>query len=79
LTFIEEGNPSKLSNGFINWKKCRLTASVITEIQQYQTVPYNLTIHQPVQTFYQNCLMEIETVDDKKLFDLSLIAEPRDN
>jgi hypothetical protein len=80
LTFIEEGNKDKLANGFVNWKKCRLIAGVITEIQQYQTVPYNLLACNPIQEFFEAALVEMDTigVDDKKLYDLSLIAEPRE-
>jgi len=77
LTFIEEGNPTKLTNGFINWKKCRLIAGVITEVQQYQTVPYNLNPVAPIQAYFLKALMDVEVLDDKKLFDLSILAEPR--
>jgi hypothetical protein len=65
-------------NGLVNFKKCRLTASVITEIQQYQKQPYNLTLFAPIQQYISQCLADFGSQDDKKLFDLSLIAEPRE-
>lgn len=77
LTFIEDGNPSKFSSGLINFKKCRLIASVISEIQQYQQKPYNLTAVQPIFEFMQSSLPAKENYTDKALYELSLAAEPR--
>jgi len=59
----------------INFRKCRLLATVIKEIQQYQKMPYNLT---PV-TAIQNFLMEAQnlTISDIALFDASIAVEPR--
>ena len=78
MTFIEEGNKDKLPSGLINFKKCRLIANVITEIQQYQTQPYNLTIVPTIYSYISKCLAEFGTFDEKKMFELSLIAEPRE-
>jgi RasGEF domain len=77
LTFIEDGNPSKFASGLINFKKCRLIASVISEIQQYQQKPYNLTAVQPVYDFLQSTLPDPKDYSDKRLYELSLAAEPR--
>jgi len=77
LTFIEDGNPTKFVNGMINFKKCRLVASVILEIQQYQQKPYNLSPSQVIQDFLSQSMQEIQALDDKVLFELSLVAEPR--
>lgn len=77
LTFIEDGNPSKFSTGLINFKKCKLIASVISELQQYQQKPYNLN---QVSSIYDHILKSQEAaslLDDKKLYELSLLAEPR--
>lgn len=79
MTFIEEGSKDKLANGLINFKKCRLIAGVIAEIQQYQLEPYNLTMIPPLQAWISRSLEEMETLDEKKLFDLSLVAEPRES
>jgi len=77
LTFIEDGNPTKFANGMINFKKCRLVAGVILEIQQYQQKPYNLSNSQPIQDFLTQSIEEVQTLDDKALYELSLVAEPR--
>jgi len=77
LTFIEDGNPSKFSTGLINFKKCRLVASVIVEIQQYQQKPYNLNIVPLVADALQKSLEEAAQMEEKMLYDTSLSAEPR--
>jgi len=78
LTFIEDGNPDKFSNGLINFKKCRLTASVIVEIQQYQQKPYNLNSVGMVADPLKKWIDEAQALDDRTLFEMSLKAEPRD-
>jgi len=77
LTFIEDGNPTKFANGFVNFKKCRLVAGVIMEIQVYQMKPYNLTSVPQLQEFLDKSIEEVQTLDDKGLYELSLLAEPR--
>jgi len=76
-TFIEDGNPTKFANGMINFKKCRLVAGVILEIQQYQQKPYNLSNAQSIQDFLSQSIEEVQSLDDKALYELSLVAEPR--
>jgi son of sevenless-like protein len=78
LTFIEDGNPDKFSTGLWNFKKCRLTASVMSEIQQYQQKPYNLQICQPVLNWLMQSQEQARYTDDKKLYEFSLEAEPRE-
>ncbi|RIA92760.1 ras guanine nucleotide exchange factor domain-containing protein [Glomus cerebriforme] len=77
LTFIEDGNPDflKNSNQLINFSKRMKTADVIREIQQYQSVPYNLFPVQEIQNFINNNLEESKDVKD--LYELSLSLEPR--
>jgi len=77
LTFIEDGNPDKFSNGLINFKKCRLVAGEIEEIQQYQQKPYNLNQVDVIQLFLTKCIEDAQSLDEKQLYDLSLISEPR--
>jgi len=74
LTFIEEGNPDCLENGYINFFKRRMIAEVIKEIQQYQQTPYNL---QPVPTL-QKFITSHKVLSDNDLFQRSLVSEPRD-
>ena len=77
LTFIEDGNPDflKNSNLLINFSKRMKTADVIREIQQYQSVPYNLNNVNEIQMFIQCHLQESRDVKD--LYDQSLSLEPR--
>jgi len=77
LTFIEDGNASKFATGLINFKKCRLIAGVITELQQYQQKPYNLNKSDGVFDHLQKSQELASQLDDKKLYELSLQAEPR--
>lgn len=77
LTFIEDGNPDKFSNGLNNFKKCRLVAAVILEIQQYQQKPYNLTGVPSIEEFLQKDMADAQSFDEKQLYELSLAAEPR--
>jgi len=73
LTFIEEGNPDFLENGYINFFKRRMVAEVIKEIQQYQQTPYNLTPVPALQKYLTNHKM----VDSNDMFLRSLASEPR--
>jgi len=78
LTFIEDGNPDKFSNGLINFKKCRLIAGVIEEIQQYQQKPYNLSLVPMIADTVKKLIEDAQCVDDRKLYELSMQAEPRE-
>ncbi|KAF0428186.1 ras GEF [Gigaspora margarita] len=77
LTFIEDGNPDilKKNQQLINFSKRMKTADVIREIQQYQSVPYNLTPVQEIQIFIQSHLQDSRDVSD--LYNTSLDMEPR--
>ncbi|KAG2382126.1 hypothetical protein C9374_005918 [Naegleria lovaniensis] len=72
LTFIEDGNPNIL-NDKINFIKRRKLALLIRDIQTYQQTPYSL---QSVPEL-QERLKAITSIDDEKLFKLSLEFEPR--
>jgi len=80
LYFVEEANKTILDSppypaGYINMFKCRKVAEVIQEIQQYQQKPYNL---KPVESV-QNYIREIEILNERLSFKLSLKAEPRES
>jgi len=75
LTFIEEGNPDKLENGFVNFFKCRMVAEVIKEVQQFQQQPYNLTAVNEIS----GPLTSHKVVSESECFKLSLLAEPRES
>ncbi|CAG8454220.1 6437_t:CDS:2, partial [Scutellospora calospora] len=77
LTFIEDGNPDvlKKNQSLINFLKRMKTADVIREIQQFQSVPYNLTAVQEIQIFIQSHLQDSRDVSE--LYNTSLDMEPR--
>lgn len=78
LTFIEDGNPdmSVKARHLINISKRQKTADVIRDIQQYQAVPYSLTVVPEIQDYIRSC-MDI-TRDISELYDISLEREPRE-
>ncbi len=72
LTFIEDGNPNMLGP-LINFHKRRLVYRVISEIQQCQQQAYTITLIDQVQ----GVLKQLTYTNDKELYELSLIHEPR--
>jgi hypothetical protein len=83
LTFIEQGNPDFVSTdegvpagstrSLINFKKFRLIAKTIGEVQQYQTVQYAMRRLDALHAF----LLDPPCRDDDDLYNLSLVIEPR--
>jgi hypothetical protein len=72
LTFIDEA-PDKIGH-LINFAKRKLVCNVIQEIITYQQTQYNLVPIPKIAAL----LMKLPTVkDDKELFELSLLREPR--
>jgi len=77
LTFLDDGNPTKLSNGFVNFKKCLMFAKSIEEIQRYQQKPYNLSPVAQIQEFLVKAREEAREFSMDDLYSLSLQVEPR--
>ncbi|KAF9435094.1 hypothetical protein BGZ76_006906 [Entomortierella beljakovae] len=77
LVMIEDGNPDFLRkvDNHINFYKRVGTAEVIREIQQYQSVPYCLTVVPEIQTFIRRGMDSAKSVTD--LYETSLTLEPR--
>ena len=77
LTFIEDGIPSIIKKtDLINFAKRAKTADVISDIQQYQNVPYPL---QPVPELQEYILTNMQAAKDVHgMYDRSLIVEPRE-
>ncbi|KAG0034782.1 hypothetical protein BGZ81_003186 [Podila clonocystis] len=77
LVMIEDGNPDILARteNHINFKKRVGVAEVIREIQQYQNVPYCLTVVPEIQAFIRRGLDNAKNVSE--LYDMSLALEPR--
>ncbi|RKP27015.1 ras guanine nucleotide exchange factor domain-containing protein [Syncephalis pseudoplumigaleata] len=77
LTFIDDGNPDKLpGTDLINFSKYSKCADVITEIQQYQKLPYCLTTVPQIKLFLERNLQGGRDVQD--LYNMSLNMEPRE-
>ncbi|GAB7339223.1 hypothetical protein MBLNU457_5880t1 [Dothideomycetes sp. NU457] len=77
LTFIEDGIPSIIKKtDLINFAKRAKTAEVISDIQQYQNVPYQL---QPVPELQDYILKNMQTAGDvHEMYERSLQVEPRE-
>ncbi|KAF9544274.1 hypothetical protein EC957_012237 [Mortierella hygrophila] len=77
LVMIEDGNPDILrkTDNHINFYKRVSTAEVIREIQQYQSVPYCLTVVPEIQAFIRRGMDNAKGVTE--LYDMSLALEPR--
>lgn len=73
LTFIEDGNLMILENGFVNFVKCRMISARIQEMILYQKAPYNLQVHDTIQSFIRRASM----MDEEDQFQASLVIEPR--
>ncbi|KAH3762372.1 ras GEF [Pelomyxa schiedti] len=73
LTFIEEGNQTWLGEN-VNFNKCRLLATVILEIQQYQQSPYCL---ETVETVCDWISSRALAYSEDACYKRSLIIEPR--
>lgn len=75
LTFIHEGNKDYLENGHVNYNKCRLVAQIILQIKKYQKKPYNIETVKEIQDY----LLNQPITTEKENYNMSLIAEPREN
>jgi len=78
LTFMEDGNPdmSPPKTGklkLINFAKRELIYNVIRELQLYQQNAYKFPVVEPIHTF----LLSLPFGDEKDLYELSLLREPR--
>ncbi|KAF9116951.1 hypothetical protein BGX27_008099 [Mortierella sp. AM989] len=77
LVMIQDGNSDFLrkTENHINFYKRVGTAEVIREIQQYQSVPYCLTVVPEIQTFIRRGMDNAKSVGE--LYEMSLALEPR--
>ncbi|KAL6065502.1 Receptor-like protein kinase 2 [Balamuthia mandrillaris] len=71
LTFIKDGN-TDLAHGLINFGKRRLVYGIISTIQKYQEIPYQLAPADDIQRWIAQPVMS-----DKELYAASLLCEPR--
>eukprot|EP01114_Cavostelium_apophysatum_P011471 TRINITY_DN2574_c0_g1_i1.p1 TRINITY_DN2574_c0_g1~~TRINITY_DN2574_c0_g1_i1.p1 ORF type:complete len:785 (-),score=212.30 TRINITY_DN2574_c0_g1_i1:43-2397(-) len=76
LTFAEDGNPDNLQDNknLINFAKRELICKLVMDFQLNQHPTYNIQPSEPVYTL----IAEMPFTEDKELYDLSLIREPRE-
>jgi len=75
LTFINDGNPSKLEDGKINWLKARRFAAILQHITTIQQFQYTDLAPQPeVQMFLAK---ELYFLAEEELYKKSLAISPR--
>lgn len=74
LTFTETGNPNNLApDNLINWSKRLLIAKIIGQISLYQQNGFFFPTVEPIYTF----LFELPSLEERELYDLSLLREPK--
>jgi len=78
LTFMEDGNPDNIKGAvsgkqLINFTKRELINNVIMEIKLYQQSAYQFSPLEPLRYL----LEALPCSEEKELFDLSLLREPR--
>lgn len=77
MTFVADGNPDIIRDtDLINFDKRIKTASIIQEIQQYQSVPYPLELVEELQAYILSN-MEMARDINTVLFEVSKELEPR--
>lgn len=75
LVFIEDGIPSNVGDGAINFSKRYKIADVLQDIQQFQNTPYVL---QPVPELQDHIAQQLQSAKDiSDMYDRSLDLEPR--
>jgi len=76
LTFMDEGNPDTVeveSQTLVNFTKYSLVVRTIKRIQSYQGQKSDYQVREPFYTY----LREVPKLEEKELYELSLIREPR--
>eukprot|EP01114_Cavostelium_apophysatum_P011726 TRINITY_DN2614_c0_g1_i1.p1 TRINITY_DN2614_c0_g1~~TRINITY_DN2614_c0_g1_i1.p1 ORF type:complete len:1239 (-),score=341.51 TRINITY_DN2614_c0_g1_i1:57-3773(-) len=77
LTFIHDGNPDVLDNGYINFFKRRLVGEVIKEMQTYQQAAYYFPVNESIQKWFKQ--QELLNFDEETIYKVSLMIEPRES
>ena len=73
LIFTEDGNPTYLEDGRVNFGKQRLITKLINNVLQYQVLSYDFVIS-PLELSFTR---EFPFVEDTPLYSISLQREPR--
>lgn len=75
LVFIEDGIPSNVASGAINFSKRYKVADVLQDIQQFRNTPYIL---QPVPELQGHISEQLQSAKDiNEMYERSLDLEPR--
>jgi len=83
LTFMDDGSPNflpspKEGKDLINFAKRRVIAGVITQVQTFQLSGYNLQPVHQILMLVKTEKMKQQKLDEKEIWKLSQIEEPRD-
>ena len=77
LTFVADGNDDFIrGTELINFGKRVKAANIISDIQQYQAVPYPLTTVPELQDYIISSMQSARDVND--MYSTSLALEPRE-
>lgn len=77
LTFVADGNDDFIKGTeLINFGKRVKAANIISEIQQYQAVPYPLTAVPELQDYIMSSMQQARDVNE--MYTVSLSLEPRE-
>lgn len=76
LTFIDDGNPDRVSHGMINVKKLLMITETIDWVMECQSIPYtmNTELHPGIRDYLER---EFVLINDETLWQLSQKIEPR--
>jgi hypothetical protein len=72
LTFIDEGNPDYI-DGKLNFAKQELVAKILSSIDKYQSIRYQIAPNQPLYAY----LNDLPLLGADDLHQLSMLREPR--
>jgi hypothetical protein len=78
LTFIDQGNPDKLTTTaieLVNFVKLRKTAVCIKQIQHFQETGYNEETVPIIKDYLNNQMAK--TLTEEEAYNLSITLEPR--
>jgi son of sevenless-like protein len=75
LTFINDGNPTFLPDGKVNWKKMKKLATVLLQMQNAQNSDYK-SIIQPDLELQNFLFTELYILNEKALYQKSRALEP---
>jgi len=79
LTFCEDGNmdylKTRADRKLVNWVKRLLIGGIVKEIRYQQGCGFNFPVVEPINTY----LTELAHLDEKELYEFSLLREPRNS